>query len=309
MKKAGASYPIRAASKLTGISIDTLRAWERRYEAVVPSRTARGRVYDEGQIHRLTLLRDALAAGYAIGQAAQLSDEQLEALVKTAADATQTMSQAAGVPPRVLLETVVGAIEAFDAYAADRELGRLAATLTIPDLIHEVVLPLMELVGERWHNGSFNVAQEHMTSGILRNLLGSLIRQYQPARPATTLLFATPPGELHEFGILAAAMLAVSAGYEVLYLGPNLPAREIVSAATLVSAAVVILGIVALAPGEGLTGTLRAVAAGLPQSTEIWLGGRGAQGSVGGIRSGRMLILDDFHALTASLERLKQARS
>src|ERR1017187_4817576 len=54
-----AGYPIRAVSKLTGISIDTLRAWERRYKAVVPTRNARGRLYNAAQVRRLTLLHAA----------------------------------------------------------------------------------------------------------------------------------------------------------------------------------------------------------------------------------------------------------
>jgi DNA-binding transcriptional MerR regulator len=33
-RSGAARYPIRAVSKLTGIGIDTLRAWERRHGAV-----------------------------------------------------------------------------------------------------------------------------------------------------------------------------------------------------------------------------------------------------------------------------------
>ena len=60
-------YPIRAVAKLTGISIDALRAWERRYKAVVPNRTRRGRLYDAAQVRRLMLLRDVTKIGHSIG--------------------------------------------------------------------------------------------------------------------------------------------------------------------------------------------------------------------------------------------------
>src|SRR5437868_145104 len=74
-------YPIRAVAKLTGISIDALRAWERRYQAVVPHRTSRGRLYDAVQVRRLMLLRDATIAGHSIGSVTKLNDAEIEALL------------------------------------------------------------------------------------------------------------------------------------------------------------------------------------------------------------------------------------
>ena len=56
-------YPIRAVSKLTGISIDTLRAWEKRYQVVAPQRDERGRLYTEADMQRLRLLNAAVEHG------------------------------------------------------------------------------------------------------------------------------------------------------------------------------------------------------------------------------------------------------
>ena len=66
-------YPIRAVSKLTGIGIDTLRAWERRHGAVTPLRDGRGRMYTNDDIARLRLLRSAVEEGHSIGRLAELS--------------------------------------------------------------------------------------------------------------------------------------------------------------------------------------------------------------------------------------------
>ena len=82
------AYPIRAVSKLTGLTVDTLRAWERRYEAIKPSRAGRGRVYSEADIRRLNLLRQAVEAGHAIGQVASLSDQRLAQLGGRVAELT-----------------------------------------------------------------------------------------------------------------------------------------------------------------------------------------------------------------------------
>ena len=66
-------YPIRAVAKLSGVPMDTIRAWERRYGAVTPQRSARGRMYSEKEVQRLVLLRDAVARGHAIGQVADVA--------------------------------------------------------------------------------------------------------------------------------------------------------------------------------------------------------------------------------------------
>ena len=75
-RETSASYPIRAVSKMTGIGIDTLRAWERRHGAVTPTRDDRGRMYTDADIARLRLLRGAVEHRHAIGRLAGLSDAE-----------------------------------------------------------------------------------------------------------------------------------------------------------------------------------------------------------------------------------------
>jgi DNA-binding transcriptional MerR regulator len=75
------SYPIRAVAKITGLSLDTLRAWERRYKAVVPERSVRGRQYGTAHIERLLLLNQLVQKGHAIGGIAALEDLELKKLL------------------------------------------------------------------------------------------------------------------------------------------------------------------------------------------------------------------------------------
>ncbi|MGA3370969.1 MAG: MerR family transcriptional regulator [Terracidiphilus sp.] len=299
-------YPIRAAALLTGLSIDTLRAWERRYQAVTPIRGERGRVYGAGEIRRLILLREAVAHGHAIGQVAGLDDGALEKLLLRPATTTN-----ASVPGRIehpasdALVPIVAAIESFDYAAANLHLGRLAVLLPVSKLVSEVVLPLMQSVGERWEGGTLSIAQEHMTSSILRNLLGGLVRLGTSSTPSRRILFATPSGELHEFGILAAAMLAVADGFEVLYLGPSLPALEIVAAAERTSPRAVVVGIKASEPTQATFEELRILAVKLPKAVELWLGGSNVKTALSSIGNARTIALEDFSELEEHLARLK----
>ena len=172
-------YPIRAVAKITGLSLDTLRAWERRYKAVVPERSERGRQYGPEHIERLLLLNQLVQKGHAIGGIASRSDEELRGLL------SEQPSQPVSVPapPADMLAPILAAIESFDTLHASDELSRLAAVLSPRDLVYHVAVPLMREVGIRWHDGTLAIAQEHLVSQMLRTLLGSMMRLFRPPNP------------------------------------------------------------------------------------------------------------------------------
>src|SRR6188508_2089614 len=141
-RETAASYPIRAVSRLTGIGIDTLRAWERRHGAVTPSRDDRGRMYTDDDIARLRLLRSAVEHGHSIGRLAGLSDAKLRGL---AAPAEAREVTAADPLRRTVPETAAlcAALQTFDAGGLDQEIARLAAVLRPLELLRDVLLPLL----------------------------------------------------------------------------------------------------------------------------------------------------------------------
>jgi methanogenic corrinoid protein MtbC1 len=303
-------YPIRAASKLTGLPIDTLRAWERRYRAVVPERVEGERSYSEAEIRRLILLRNAVECGHAIRRAVTLSDAQLSEIARSPF-AVRTPSPSSledqGNPQRLL--RCLAAVEDFDYAAANEELSRLAILAPPRELVLEIILPLMRIAGHRWEIGAFQVSQEHLLSASVRNLLGGLIRIQTAAADSLRLLFTTLAGEMHEFGVLAAAMLAAAADVRVTYLGPNLPAREIVSAAAQSSPHVVVLGAVMNeTPAAALE--ISQIAEQLSPDTELWLGGAAAAelAQASGC-AGRLRVLASFEEFEANIVRLRADRS
>jgi len=292
-----ARYPIRAVAKITGLSLDTLRAWERRYKAVVPERSERGRQYGPEHIERLLLLSELVQKGHAIGGIAQLSDLELKTL----------LAKKTSRPPREekpatdLIDLVLASVENFDGVRAAEELNRLAALLAPRDLICQVVIPLMREVGVRWHDGKLAIAQEHLVSEIVRNLLGSMIRLFSPSNPIIKMVLATPAGESHEFGILAAAMLASLAGVEPVFLGPDLPAQEIADAARRTSAKVIALSITIQSQTTQVE--LDTLAALMPEEAELWVGGA-ARDNLDLSGLGRKTVLiQDFAALENECRR------
>jgi len=297
-----AHYPIRAVSKLTGIGIDTLRAWERRHGAVTPIRDDRGRMYTDADVARLRLLHGAVVRGHSIGRLAALSDEQLRTLV---AAVEPSVAPATDPTRRTSLDTaaLIAALHAYDAAGLDHELARLAAVLRPLELLQDVLMPVLTQVGDDWFQRRASVAHEHLMSSTVRSILGSFLRMYaRPGVPAR-LLFATPAGERHELGTLGAAMLAASSGLGVAYLGPDLPARDIVESVKLAGAHVLVLGLTTTSAVKALQRELRTIIRDLPRDIELWAGGRGAERSAS-IIAPRGLVLRDYDMYQQELARI-----
>src|SRR5690349_20181223 len=212
-------YPIQAVSRMTGLSLDTLRAWERRYAVVSPARGQRGRLYTDRQVNRLKQLAGLVERGHTISEIAALGDAALQRL-----GATESPMPAATAGPAVDIEPLRRAIDLYDRDAIDAFLARHAMLLSPPEFILGIVAPALRDVGDRWADGVICPAQEHLFSGNVRGLLGALLRAL-PQRPhGRTTVFATPSGDRHELGLLCAAVLAAWAGHAVTYLGADLPA-------------------------------------------------------------------------------------
>jgi MerR family transcriptional regulator, light-induced transcriptional regulator len=300
----GCNYPIGAVSQLTGLPLDTLRAWERRYRVVKPRRSARGRVYTQRQVQRLMLLSKAVASGHAIGRVANVGDPGLRHLLDNATFVRHAESLAHKQTEEDLLAPVLRAIERFDYGLADRELNRLTAAIASPrNVVFLVALPLMRSIGERWHQGKCSIAQEHMLTSLLTALLCSLIRVYTPSNPPARILFATLRNEHHGFSNLAAAMLTAAGGLGVIHLGTDLPREDIVLAARKSGANGLLLS-VSQTPNAEFGADMAYIARHLPKETALCLGG--ATDLLAGQRSlnSRWQLLHNFPALERALEGL-----
>lgn len=302
-KKPAGLYPIRAASRLSRLSVDTLRAWERRYSAVVPQRKNGVRLYTPADIERLSMLREALDQGHSIGQAAMLSAADLRELIsaKPAGQNSQQLGESQGQP----IEAIVAALENFSYTAADHELSIQACILTPRELVHHLALPLMRLVGERWDNQRIHVAQEHMLTQLLSNLLGGLIRVFSTDNPPVTILMATLSNDHHSFGLLAAAMLAAGAGIGVIHLGPNLPPEEIAYAAKRSLARVVLISVTGTPDEAELSRQLELITGRIPADTELWLAVNPPElAAQVNVKRKRFFVLKDFRELEQQLVRI-----
>jgi MerR family transcriptional regulator, light-induced transcriptional regulator len=300
--------PIRLAAQMTGVSADRLRIWERRYQAVRPQRGPKGREYAHRDIQRILLLREALACGHSIGQVSRISDRQLRSLIgESSASSNSRVVHVPEAGEQQLLAPLLDSINAFAYVRAERELTRIAVLLgETPRLVHQVVLPLLRIIGNCWERGAITVAQEHMVSTLLSNLLGRLLHTHSSGSYAARVLFATPREERHFLGVLAASVLAASGGLEAICLGGDLPPEEIVTAARKTRSDVVVLAVYESWPATR-HGDIEYISKHLPKTTELWIGGPICLELKRSLSLKTSLPVPDFHSLEKHLHARAEA--
>jgi MerR family transcriptional regulator, light-induced transcriptional regulator len=246
-----AQYLISTVSKRSGVKSDLVRAWERRYQAVKPSRTEGGhRVYTDLDIARLKLLNQATSNGHSISQIAQLSLDDLKSLLKKESDSiTQVIEKSLPVNGSRLhiaedyIQKCYAAVLAFDAHALESHFENAIVELGTEVFIEKLLNPLLTLIGDRWRSGELRPVHEHMASSIVRSLT-YILRNNNPCSPnASRMIVCTPINQLHELGALLAGIIAELKGWKVTYLGANLPAEEIAAAVKFTDAKAVTISI------------------------------------------------------------------
>ncbi len=257
------TYAVGRVARLTGISPDLLRAWERRYQAVEPVRTEGGtRRYRPSDIERLRLLKAAVESGYRIGDVARLSTQEI----------SERLAKGEKERDPAPLEEVLSSLERLDGVAAEQQISAQMSMLGPVRFARDFAIPLLHAIGEAWSDDRLCVASEHLGSAMLRSLLGSALRPTAAHRGAPIIVFGTPTGERHEIGLLIAAVTALGAGANPLYLGADLPAQELVNAAMTTKARALAISAVVSKPGD-LAKTIANLRNALPTAIELWVGG------------------------------------
>jgi MerR family transcriptional regulator, light-induced transcriptional regulator len=276
-------------SRRTGVSVDLLRAWERRYGLLEPARSDGGfRLYSDDDVQRVRVMRAHLDDGVAAAEAARraLPGEAGASSGGAVGQATVQLSEA---------------LSAFSEPGAHAAFDQMLSSLTLDTVLTDVVLPYLHALGESWARGETTVAQEHFASSIIRGRLLGLARGWG-AGVGPHALLACPPGELHDLGLLAFGLALRSRGWRITYLGQDSPLSAVEEQARSLRPDAVVLAVTDSARLDDDLGELAALAAAVP----VALGGAGATPELAE-QAGAMLLEGDPVAgaarLTASRSR------
>ncbi len=289
---------IAAVERDTGLAKDTLRVWERRYGFPAPVRDARGeRLYPSAQVERLRLIRRLLDHGRRPARIVGASAEELATML----DACTAGGEAAPAGVHAPLLRYLRLHRCTELAAALRQ---ALLKQGLQRFVAETVAPLAEAVGEAWLRGEIDVAEEHLFTEQVQNVLRSAIGAH-PGGGRPRILLTTLPEELHVLGLLMVEAMLVAEGAACLSLGTRTPLADIGKAAIGGGFDIVGLSFSSAYPARQAVEGLLELRAKLPPQIELWAGGaalRGKQKRLPGVR-----VVTDLDDSLAALQAWRTA--
>jgi len=264
-------------SRRTGVSVELLRAWEKRYGLLEPARSGGGfRLYSDADLDRVRSMQQHLDEGLAAAEAARRAVRQKPAAPPVAGGLL------AG-PKRELAQ----ALADFDEARVHAVFDRLLASLSLDTVLAEVVIPYLHELGDAWERGDATVSQEHFASALIRGRLLGLARGWGAGAGPRALL-ACPAGELHDLGLIAFGLALRSRGWRVTYLGQDTPFEAVGEHGQALQPTCVVLAFTRPDALDDERDVLRRMAGTVP----VWLAGAGATAELAE-RSGASLLATD----------------
>lgn len=284
------SLSIGALSRATGVPVDTLRTWERRYGVPGPTRRPSGhRAYDVEAVPHLRKIVRALRLGHRPADVLPLKPAELDALIETvnvrpsaASGAAFDPGEEAGPPA---LRKLLQYTHDFDPDNLRSALELAAVRLTPTAFIETVAAPFLRAVGREWSAGRLEVRHEHFASAIVADAMRDLRRRFETTGPGAQVALAMLPGDVHEAGLLMASVAFSRAGWRVLYLGPETPVEQIAAFARDADLDAVAVSVSPTAPKKETRSGLIELRRSLPGHVDLVIGGAGAPRSLAGIET------------------------
>jgi MerR family transcriptional regulator, light-induced transcriptional regulator len=247
-------------SRRTGVGVDTLRAWERRYGLLHPERSPGGfRLYRPGDEARVRSMKSLIDSGVSAAQAARIASSEGRRVDGPGREVDDSATRLWAV------------LERFEEVDANAILDDALARFTIDAVIRRIILPLLQEIGNGWEAGQISVAQEHFAAGVLRGRMLALGRNWGAGRGPLAVL-ACPPGEQHDLGLIAFGLVLRERGWRITFLGSDTPIETIVDAAAKLEPAAVVLAAVSREPFETVAREIRDLGHDIP----VLIGGEGA---------------------------------
>jgi DNA-binding transcriptional MerR regulator len=264
-------------SRRTGVSVELLRAWEKRYGLLEPARSGGGfRLYSDDDLDRVRSMQRHLDDGLAAAEAAR------RALRHESAPPPLAGGLVAG-PKRELAQ----ALATFDEARANAVFDRLLASLSLDTVLAEVVIPYLHELGDAWERGEATVSQEHFASALIRGRLLGLARGWGGGAGPHALL-ACPGGEQHDLALIAFGLALRSRGWRITYLGQDTPLEAVGEHGEALQPNCVVLAFTRRGALDDELDVLKRMAGTVP----VWLAGAGATAELAE-RTGALLLATD----------------
>ncbi|MYL19449.1 MerR family transcriptional regulator [Halobacillus litoralis] len=216
-----AKYNIKAVSQMLGIQPGTLRAWERRYKMIRPSRNEAGhRLYTDEHIRILKWLMEKVDKGFTISQAVSLLESNEEAVTHTEQQENRTQLDKIG-------DQLLDSLLSFNENEAQRHLDHAFSLFTPETVAIDIIGPILVKIGDLWEENKITSAHEHFASQFIRSRIGMMLLSIPSDSMLPKALLVCGPNERHELGLLIFALFLKRKGYDVIYLGQSIAGGDI----------------------------------------------------------------------------------
>ena len=290
-------HRIHRVAKLTGLSKDVIRVWERRYGLVKPSRSSnRYREYSDEEVALLRFVKAQMEQGATIGSLAAEGHDPIIARMHVATPVSVEEQK----PHERLLDDLMESLHPLNKAGFERRLNGAVAVIPFEEAVQRILLPLQRRVGELWHQGRLNVAVEHYVTKIIQQKLFSVMNQLPVNEFGPRILIACPEGETHEIGAQAVAYIAAMRGCHVYYLGPNLPSSDLATFCETIKPDLVLLSLTEIKEEAAALQQLKELEK-LATRWSVGVGGQGALAFTDRLRDTNIELLDDLTALHSRL--------
>ena len=215
------SFTIKDLENLSGIKAHTIRIWEQRYQFLKPSRTGTNiRYYSNDELKKVLNIALLNKYGFKISHIDKMNEGELREKIISL---TQLQAQ----QERIVNELIQCMVD-IDVEKMEDILDSFIHLKGIERTITQIIFPFMEKIGILWVTNHINPAQEHLVSNIIRQKLIVGIESVSTSLKVNkTILLFLPEGEYHELGMLFMYYLLKSRGISTIYLGANVPLRDV----------------------------------------------------------------------------------
>ena len=238
-------YTIKVVGERTGVRSVTLRAWERRYNLLEPQRMENNyRLYSDRDIQLVRWITHRMDDGLSISNAVReyqgLREEGIwpEALPTIMAPEP---TEEPAFPPERYSEMLFDAFINHDEEKAKEIVDMVQSMFDLKVIFFEIFSPCLYKIGDAWYRGEIRIATEHKASAFVRGILMQLLGAFPVYSQAPKILVGCGPEEFHELAPLMLAVLLRREGYQVEFLGADLPIEDLVFYAEDVTPEMIIL--------------------------------------------------------------------
>jgi DNA-binding transcriptional MerR regulator len=219
-----AEYKISDLEKLSGIKSHTIRIWEQRYEVLIPLRTDTNiRYYDDEQLKKLLNIVSLINAGEKISKISKLSEQEFNEKIN-ALDKTGTSN----IKEEMLTNQMVTSGLAYDEIGFEKAFSNSILSFGLMESYKRVFYPMLVKLGFLWSTSELSPSQEHFVSNLIKQKMFAAIDALKPPTiESENWVLFLPEGEMHDIGLLVANFMLRSKAVKVVYLGDNVPIKNL----------------------------------------------------------------------------------